>query len=430
MSKTRSEQIFLESNKYIPGGVNSPVRAFSSVGIPPVIAESAHGSHLTDVEGNTYIDYICSWGPLIFGHSPDFVTEGIEEVAKRGTTFGLPTEYELEMAKLICQSYPGLDMVRMVNSGTEATMSAIRIARGVTGRSRIVKFEGCYHGHNDALLVQSGSGMLTFGVPTSPGIPEAITSNTLVCRYNDCHEIKSVFDSYGQEIACVIVEPIAGNMGLIPGTSEFLSTLRSLCDDHGAILIFDEVISGFRAALGGAAEYYNIIPDMVCFGKIIGAGLPVGAYGGKREIMACVSPSGPIYQAGTLSGNPLALSAGIKVIDKLRSNSEYYATLDKMGRELSRGIEDNIKKLSAPCRVVQCGSLLTMFFTENVHLESFDDVKNCNTELYAKYFQAMLKQGILLPPSQFECMFLSLAHSKEDIRTTVEANYYALKEVF
>ena len=429
MNHSKSQEIFESAKQYIPGGVNSPVRAFSSVGTSPVFADHGHGSKLTDVDGNTYIDYICSWGPLIFGHSPEYLCEGIEDAIRRGTTYGLPTAAEYDMAKLISEAYPAAEMVRMVNSGTEATMSAIRVARGYTGRNKILKFEGCYHGHSDCLLVSSGSGTLTFGVPTSPGVPPEIVADTLVCPYNDCDAVESIFSACGKEIACIIVEPIAGNMGLIPGKPEFLQKLRSLCDDYGTVLIFDEVISGFRAAYGGASEVYGITPDMVCFGKIIGSGMPVGAYGGKREIMERVSPSGPVYQAGTLSGNPLAMHLGLKSLNKLRNEPEVYAKLDRLGAQLEEGFRENLKRLSLPYQLIRSGSLLCLFFTDRPVMENYEQVKTCDTQKYAAYFRGMLEQGILLPPAQFECMFLSTAHSEEDIEKTVAANYAVLKEV-
>jgi len=428
MKHDNSNALFKRAEEYIPGGVNSPVRAFQSVGMAPVFAASAHGSHICDEDGNSYIDYICSWGPLIFGHSPDYLLEGLTEAVRRGTTYGLPTAAECEMAEIICHAYSGLDMVRMVSSGTEATMSAIRVARGYTGRNKIIKFEGCYHGHSDALLVSSGSGTLTYGVPTSPGIPAQVVADTLVCRYNDCENIRELFRVCGDEIACIIVEPIAGNMGLVPGKPEFLRTLRELGDSYGAVLIFDEVISGFRVSYGGAAELYGIKPDMACFGKIIGSGLPVGAYGGRRDIMAYVSPSGPVYQAGTLSGNPLAMFMGLKSLRLLKNHQDVYAELDNKGKRLQQGMEKNLLELSLPYRVTRCGSLMTLFFCGS-EIDCYDDVKRCDTDLYGRYFRGMLDQGILLPPSQYECMFLSLAHSVEDIDRTIEKQRIVLKEL-
>lgn len=429
MIHSQSRKIFEKTSRFIPGGVNSPVRAFGAVGMTPVIASFAHGSHLTDVDGNTYVDYICSWGPLIFGHSPDFLGDDIAEAFKRGVTYGLPTEAECEMAQLLSEAYPAAEMVRMVNSGTEATMSAIRVARGYTGRNKIVKFEGCYHGHSDCLLVSSGSGTLTYGVPTSPGVPAAVVEDTIVCPYNDAEALERIFRACGGQIACVIVEPIAGNMGLVPGKPEFLAAMRRLCSEYGSVLIFDEVISGFRAAYGGAAEIYGVQPDMVCFGKIIGAGMPVGAYGGLRKIMECVSPAGSVYQAGTLSGNPLAMHMGTKVLRRMREERELYEHLDKLGLALETGIRDNLKKLSLPYRVKRSGSLLCLFFVDGFEIENYDQVKLCDVEKYAAYFRGMLDKGILLPPAQFECMFISAAHSAEDIEKTIEANYAVLEEV-
>ena len=364
----------------------------------------------------------------IFGHSPDFLTEDLVEAVQRGISYGLPTAIETDMAKLLQTAYPAAELVRMVNSGTEATMSAIRVARGYTGRNKIVKFEGCYHGHSDALLVKSGSGTLTFGVPTSAGVPADVVKDTIVAPYNNCQAIIDLFAECGDEIACVIVEPIAGNMGLVPGTPRFLQTLRDLTRQYGAVLIFDEVISGFRAAFGGAAEVYAIDPDMVCFGKIIGSGLPVGAYGGRREIMECVSPLGPVYQAGTLSGNPLAMFLGLKSLTRLQQYPECYALLDEKAARLEAGIRANLKELALPFTLTRMGSLLCLFFAAGP-MTTYDEVKASDTNLYRIYFREMLEAGILLPPAQFECMFLSLAHTDEDIDRTIAANRAALAVV-
>lgn len=427
LNQNRSAEIFAQSRRYIPGGVNSPVRAFQAVGRTPVVARSAHGPYLTDEDGNTYIDYICSWGPLIFGHSPEFLREGLLEAMERGVTYGLPTAIELEMARFVSEAYPAAEMIRMVNSGTEATMSAIRAARGYTGRNKLIKFEGCYHGHSDTLLVKSGSGTLTYGVPTSPGIPAAVVADTLVCPYNDLAAAEELFLRQGEEIACVIVEPIAGNMGLVPGEPAFLEGLSKLTQKYGAVLIFDEVISGFRAAFGGAAEVYGVTPDMVCFGKIIGSGLPVGAYAGRREIMSVVSPAGPVYQAGTLSGNPLAMFLGLKGLNRLKAHPEVYEELEKKARRLAEGFRENLNRLELDYTVNQLGSLLCLFFAGG-KIRSYDDVKYCDLKMYNAYFSGMLERGILLPPAQFECMFLSQAHSETDLEKTVEANYRALAE--
>lgn len=428
MNHSKSEAIFRESQQYIPGGVNSPVRAFQAVGTAPVVVASAHGSRIRDVDGNEYIDYIGSWGPMIFGHSPDFLIEDLIEAVQRGISYGLPTAIETDMAKLLQTAYPAAELVRMVNSGTEATMSAIRVARGYTGRNKIVKFEGCYHGHSDALLVKSGSGTLTFGVPTSAGVPADVVKDTIVAPYNNCQAIIDLFADCGDEIACVIVEPIAGNMGLVPGAPRFLQTLRDLTRQYGAVLIFDEVISGFRAAFGGAAEVYAIDPDMVCFGKIIGSGLPVGAYGGRREIMECVSPLGPVYQAGTLSGNPLAMFLGLKSLTRLQQYPECYALLDEKAARLEAGIRANLEELELPFTLTRMGSLLCLFFASGP-MTCYDEVKASDTNLYRIYFREMLEAGILLPPAQFECMFLSLAHTDEDIDRTIAANRAALAVV-
>ena len=425
MNHDRSAALFEEATRYIPGGVNSPVRAFRAVGMAPILVRSAHGSRLVDEDGNEYLDYIGSWGPMIFGHSPDFLQQGLVEAVARGTSYGLPTAIEGEMARTICQAYPAAELVRMVNSGTEATMSAIRVARGYTGRDKIVKFEGCYHGHSDVLLVKSGSGALTYGVPTSPGVPEAVVRDTLVCPYNDVEAVRRVFQDQGREIACVIVEPIAGNMGLVPGKTEFLQALRQLCTDYGAVLIFDEVISGFRAARGGAAELYGIQPDLACFGKVIGGGLPVGAYGGRREIMEYVSPLGPVYQAGTLSGNPLAMFLGLKTLHRL--DNEVYRRLEALGARLEAGIRGNLERLGLNLTLTRSGSLLCLFFAPGP-METYAQVSRCDTQFYARYFRAMLARGVLLPPAQFECMFLSAAHTEQDIDDTVAANAAALRE--
>ena len=354
MNHKKSEELYKEAVKYIPGGVNSPVRSFNSVGISPIFAKKAHGSKITDVDGNEYIDYICSWGPLMLGHSNEEIFKGMEEVVSNGISFGLATEIEVEMAKMIVEAYPAIDQVRMVNSGTEATMSALRVARGYTGRNKILKFEGCYHGHSDGLLVKSGSGTITFGVPTSPGVPTDIVKNTLVCRYNDIEDVKRTFEEHGQDIAAVIVETVGGNMGLVPGKKEFIEFLRQVCDEYKTVLIFDEVITGFRLAYDSSIGYFGIKPDMVCFGKIIGAGMPVGAYGAKKEIMACVSPVGPVYQAGTLSGNPLAMYLGKRNLEVLRYNPQIYKELDRKGAMLEEGIKNNLKELGLNYTVNRC----------------------------------------------------------------------------
>lgn len=424
----KSEVLYEEAKRYIPGGVNSPVRAFQSVGLTPIFVENAVGSKLTDVDGNTYIDYICSWGPLLLGHSLESLNINLEELFNKGVSYGLSTELEIKMAKLIVEAYPAIDQVRMVNSGTEATMSALRVARGYTGRTKIIKFEGCYHGHSDSLLVQSGSGTLTYSVPTSPGVPEGIVKETLVARYNDLESVKALFETHKGEIAAVIVEPVAGNMGVIEGKKTFLQGLRELCTKEGTILIFDEVITGFRLAYGSSPEYFGIKPDMVCLGKIIGAGLPVGAYGGKREIMQQVSPCGPIYQAGTLSGNPIAMYIGRKYLEHLKERRGIYEIIAEKAKRLEEGFKANLEQLKLPFTVNRVTSLLCLFFAKGP-IENYEDVQRCDTRLFSIYYKAMLEKGILLPPSQYEGLFLSKAHSDTDIEYTIEANYEALQIV-
>lgn len=426
MEHVKSEQLFKEAEKYIPGGVNSPVRAFKSVGLKPIFAAKAHGDRLIDVDGNEYIDYICSWGPLMLGHSPEGLADGIVEMVAKGTSYGVATEIEIEVAKMIVDAYPAIDQVRMVNSGTEATMSALRVARGYTGRNKIVKFEGCYHGHSDCLLVKSGSGTITFGVPTSPGIPEDVVKHTIVCRYNDIEDVKRVFAEQGDDIAAVIVETVSGNMGVVPGTQEFIQCLRDVCDEYKSVLIFDEVITGFRLAYNSSIGHFGIKPDMVCFGKIIGAGMPVGAYGAREEIMSCVSPVGPVYQAGTLSGNPLAMFLGKRNLETLRDNPQIYTELDRKGKMLADGIRENLKKLGLDYTVNQVGSLVCLFFTSG-EIKNFDDASKADTAKFNVYFKEMLDRGILIGPSQFEAMFLSYAHTDEDVEFTIKCNYEALK---
>ncbi|CEN79379.1 glutamate-1-semialdehyde 2,1-aminomutase [Paraclostridium sordellii] len=422
----KSLKIYEEATKYIPGGVNSPVRAFKSVGLDPVFIDRAEGCKIYDVDGNEYIDYICSWGPLMLGHSPKEIVDGIEEVVKKGTSYGVPTAIEVDMAKLIVEAYPAIDQVRMVNSGTEATMSALRVARAYTGRNKILKFEGCYHGHSDALLVKSGSGTITYGVPTSPGVPEDVVKDTLVTRYNDVEATKAMFEKHGNEIAAVILETVAGNMGVVPGKKEFIQFLRDITKEYGTVLIFDEVITGFRLAYNSSVGYYGIEPDMACFGKIIGAGLPVGAYGGKKEIMDMVSPVGPVYQAGTLSGNPLAMYMGKKNLEILRDRPEIYSELERKATKLEEGLRANVEKLGLNYTVNRAGSLVCLFFAEGP-INNYDDVTKCNVPMFNRYFEELLNRGILLAPTQFEAMFLSNAHTDEIIDETIKASYEALK---
>lgn len=429
LNNSSSKELFERAQKVIPGGVNSPVRAFKSVGCDPLFISHGRGAYVYDVDGNSYLDMICSWGPLILGHSHPFMLNDIEAVFTKGTSFGVPTEQEVIMAELISDAYKSVEMIRMVNSGTEATMSAIRVARGYTGRNKILKFEGCYHGHSDALLVKSGSGTLTYGVPTSPGVPDETVKHTITATYNDIDELDLIFNSQGDELACVIIEPVAGNMGVIPASKEFLSRLRELCTKHRALLIFDEVITGFRLAYGGAEEVYEISPDLVCFGKIIGGGLPVGAYGGKREYMSMVSPLGAVYQAGTLSGNPLAMHMGIKTLTYLKSNPTVYSHIESLAKILETEIKSFIADNNLPLEFVRTGGMTCLFFNKGIP-KSYQDVKSCDTEKYGDFFREMLAQGVLLPPAQFEGWFLSEAHTKEDVNNLISKVKEALSGVY
>lgn len=424
-----SEELYKKACLYIPGGVNSPVRAFRNVDMTPIFVESGHHSHVFDCEGKEYIDYIGSWGPLILGHSNEDIIHDIEKEFMKGTSFGLPTQKEIELAKIMCDAYPGMDMVRMVNSGTEATMSAIRVARGYTSRDKIIKFEGNYHGHSDCLLVQAGSGALTFSTPTSPGVPNDLIRNTLVCEYNNLESVKTMIEANKDEVAAIILEPVACNMGLVEGKKEFIEGLRDICTKEGIVLIFDEVISGFRLSFRGAAEYYGVTPDLACFGKIIGGGLPVGAYGGKKEIMSLVSPLGPVYQAGTLSGNPLAMEMGIRQLTYLRDHKEVYDYVNDYALRLKKGMEEIIEKYNLPCHVQQCGSLLTLFFKKD-SIYTYNDVLDCDLKAFTKYYKKMVEQGIILAPSQFEGIFIGYKHTEEDLKKTLEAMEIALKESF
>ena len=422
-----SKKLYQEAVKLIPGGVNSPVRAFQAVGDFPIFVKEGNGSHIIDVDNNEYVDFICSWGPLILGHKPQAVTEALKEAINTGTTFGIPTEIENEMAKFICENVPSVEMVRMVSSGTEATMSALRLARAYTKRDKIVKFEGCYHGHADHLLIKAGSGALTLGVPSTPGVPESIANNTLNARYNDLISVEALFKQFPEQIAAVIVEPIAGNMGLVPPKAGFLTGLRELCTKYGALLIFDEVISGFRASIGGAQKLYGITPDLTCLGKIIGGGLPVGAYGGKREIMSQVAPAGPVYQAGTLSGNPLAMAAGLALLNQLK-DEEIYTKLERLTSLLAQGLKQAADEAGVKVSINYLGSLLTVFFTESL-VECYEQAQSSNTAQFKVFFQSMLEQGYYLPPSQFECWFVSAAHTEEDINGAVKAAKRAFQKI-
>lgn len=424
---TRSEALFSEALQVIPGGVNSPVRAFRSVGGNPVFIERAHGSHILDVDGNSYIDYVGSWGPMIVGHAHEKVLEAISSTAANGTSFGAPTEIEITLAQMIIDAVPSIEKVRMVNSGTEATMSAIRLARGVTGRDKIIKFNGCYHGHCDSLLVRAGSGALTLGVPDSPGIPEDCARHTLIAEYNDLDSVTRHFSGHPGGIAAVIVEPVAGNMGVIPPVPGFLEGLRSLTLEEGSLLIFDEVMSGFRVALGGSQERFGIEPDLTTLGKIIGGGLPVGAYGGKARYMDWIAPEGAVYQAGTLSGNPLAVAAGIATLEILMEPGAY-DRLEETSRALETGLFETGRRLGAEMTFNRVGSMFTGFFTPGP-VKDFAGAKTSDTALFGRYFHAMLAQGVYLAPSQFEAGFVSLAHTGEDIAVTVQAHERALSQV-
>ena len=420
-SISQSEAMFAAAQKHIPGGVNSPVRAFKGVGGTPVFFDHAKGAYAYDVDGNRYIDYVGSWGPMILGHSAPEILDAVRARMEKGLSFGAPTLLETEMADEVCKLVPSMDMVRMVNSGTEATMSAIRLARGFTGRDKLVKFEGCYHGHSDSLLVKAGSGMLTLGVPTSPGVPAAVAENTITLTYNDLDSVKECFAQMGDQIACVIVEPVAGNMNCIPPEKSFLQGLRELCTVHGIVLIFDEVMSGFRAALGGAQAYYGIVPDMTTLGKVIGGGLPVGAFGGKREIMEYLSPLGPVYQAGTLSGNPLAMSAGLAMLKAIQQPGIYEQLNDRV-QQLLAGLQAAADKHGIPFSHNSAGSMFGIFFTELDKVKTFRDVADhCDAERFNTFFHGMLEEGVYFAPSSFEAAFMSYAHSEQDIADTIAA---------
>ncbi|MGE7826117.1 glutamate-1-semialdehyde 2,1-aminomutase [Paenibacillus sp. NPDC093718] len=421
-----SRSAFEEAKLYIPGGVNSPVRAFKSVGLTPIYIDRGEGSRVYDIDGNSFIDYVGSWGPLIMGHAHPEVVEALQETAAKGTSFGAPTLLETKMAKLVCERVPSIEVVRMVNSGTEATMSAIRLARGYTGRSKIIKFEGSYHGHADSLLIKAGSGIATLGLPDSPGVPESVASNTIAVPYNDLESVQLAFERFGEEIAAVIVEPVAGNMGVVPPQPGFLEGLRKVTSDYGSVLIFDEVMTGFRVDLNCAQGRYGITPDLTCLGKVIGGGLPVGAYGGKRELMDQIAPAGPIYQAGTLSGNPLAMAAGYTTLNLL--TPAVYEQLEERGARLQAGFERNAQEFGIPLTINRIGSMVCPFFT-NTPVVNFDTAKTSDLDRFRRYFAAMVQEGVSVPPSQFEGMFISGAHTVEDIDATIEANYNAFKSL-
>ncbi len=420
MTETKQNQLFEQAQIHIPGGVNSPVRAFKSVGGIPRFIKRAEGPYLFDADDRRYIDYVGSWGPMIVGHAHPNVIDAVKKTADNGLSFGAPTEVETLMADKVCELVPSMDMVRMVSSGTEATMSAIRLARGFTGRDKIIKFEGCYHGHADSLLVKAGSGALTLGVPNSPGVPAALAEHTLTLNYNDSEQLEQVCAAHGQDIAAIIVEPVAGNMNCVPPASGFLETLRRVCDDYGSVLIFDEVMTGFRVALGGAQALYQVTPDLTTLGKVIGGGMPVGAFGGRRDIMAHIAPLGPVYQAGTLSGNPVAMAAGLATLDLIAVNG-FYAQLEEKTKQLTEGLQSVANKAGIGMVVNQVGGMFGLFFTEAEHVENFSDVMACDAERFNHFFHGMLEKCIYLAPSAFEAGFVSSAHSTEDIENTIAA---------
>jgi len=427
MKRTASQQQIERARKVIPGGVNSPARAFGAVGGDPVVIDRAQGAYLYDLDGNRYIDYIGSWGPQILGHRHPKVMEAISAALEKGTSFGAPTASETDMAEFLCEAVPSLEKVRMVNSGTEATMSAIRVARGYTGRDRIIKFAGCYHGHVDSLLVQAGSGALTLGTPSSPGIPEGCTKDTLSVEYNDCQQLEETFKKYGSEIACVILEPVVGNMGTVVPDQEFLQTLRRLCDDNGTVLIFDEVMTGFRVAFGGAQTLFGITPDLTAMGKIIGGGMPVGAYGGKNEIMSRVSPEGPVYQAGTLSGNPVAMAAGLTTLQLLKE-LDPYPRLDEAGAKLEAGFKAAAEAAGIPHQIARVGSMMTLFFNDQP-VKNYSISSQNDTKRFARFFHGLLDRGIYFPCSQYEALFISAAHTDQDLDATINTVAEVLKEI-
>ncbi|MCP1315252.1 glutamate-1-semialdehyde 2,1-aminomutase [Halomonas sp. 707D7] len=417
---TTSAELFELATRHIPGGVNSPVRAFKGLHRPPVFMERAQGAYLFDVEGNRYIDYVGSWGPMITGHADQDVLAAVRARLDNGLSFGTPTAVETTMAELICEMIPSMEMVRMTSSGTEATMSAIRLARGSTGRDKIVKFEGNYHGHSDSLLVKAGSGALTHGEPSSPGVPASLAEHTVTLSYNDPEGVEACFAEIGDEIACIIVEPVAGNMNCIPPQPGFLETLRRVCTEHGSLLIFDEVMTGFRVALGGAQAHYAVTPDLTCLGKIVGGGMPVGAFGGRRDIMQNLSPMGPIYQAGTLSGNPLAMAAGVTLLQKLREPG-FHEALAQRVRTLCTGLEERAAAAGVPMMTQSVGGMFGLFFTAQSRVDNFAQATACDPEVFRRFFGAMLDHGVYLAPSAFEAGFMSSAHTPEDIQKTLDA---------
>ena len=416
----KSEQLFEQARAVIPGGVNSPVRAFAAVGGTPPFIDHAEGAYLVDVDGNRYIDYVGSWGPMITGHAHPEIIAAVSEVVKKGLSFGAPCALEVELAQKICDTMPSIDLVRMTCSGTEATMSAIRLARGFTGRDKIIKFEGCYHGHADSLLIKAGSGALTLGVPSSPGVPAALADYTVTLEYNNSEQVREAFAEIGDEVACVIVEPVAGNMNCVPPVDGFLQTLRSCCDESSSLLIFDEVMTGFRVGLGGAQERYGIVPDLTTLGKVIGGGMPVGAFGGRREVMNHIAPLGPVYQAGTLSGNPVAMAAGLKNLEII-SRPGFFEELTQRTTQLISGLQDAAEANAVAMRANQVGAMFGLFFTDQPEVTSFSQVSACDVERFTRFFHGMLGRGVYLAPSAYEAGFVSAMHGAAEIELTVEA---------
>ncbi|WP_455200348.1 glutamate-1-semialdehyde 2,1-aminomutase [Kaarinaea lacus] len=417
---TRSHDLFEQAQQYIPGGVNSPVRAFRGVGGDPVFFKHSEGAYLVDEDNNRYIDYVASWGPMIVGHQHPEVIKAVQAVVAEGIGYGAPTAIETEMAQLVCELVPSVEMVRMVNSGTEATMSAIRLARGYTGRDKLIKFEGCYHGHSDSLLVKAGSGALTLGVPTSPGVPASLAEHTITLNYNDIDQVRQAFDEVGDQVACVIVEPVAGNMNCIPPVPGFLEGLRELCDKHGAVLIFDEVMTGFRVALGGAQQHYGVTPDLTTLGKVIGGGLPVGAFGGKKAIMQEIAPLGPVYQAGTLSGNPVSMAAGLTTLNLIQE-AGFHDGLSQKAAMLCDGLKQRAAAAGIPLATNQVGGMFGVFFTDTDEVTTFQQVTKCDIEQFQIFYHGMLSQGVYLAPSAFEAGFVSAAHTDKEINATLDA---------
>ena len=429
MQFTKSIDAFKRAQQSIPGGVNSPVRAFKSVNLNPVFIQKAKGTVITDIDGNQYIDFLASWGPLIFGHAHEAILASITEAAVKGTSYGAPTEYETVMAELIVKMVPSVEKVRMVNSGTEATMSAVRLARGFTKRDGLVKFAGNYHGHGDSFLIHAGSGAITLGLPDSPGVTLGTAHDTFTAEYNNLDSVRALFKEKGNEIAAIIVEPVSGNMGVVPPTKEFLQGLRTITKEYGALLIFDEVITGFRLAKGGAQEYFGVMPDLTTLGKIIGGGLPVGAYGGRKDIMDMLAPIGPVYQAGTLSGNPLAMAAGIAMLTLINETPDFYAELERKAARLESGIRKNLLATGVKGVINRVGSMMTLFFTNEIQVTSLAEAMKSDTGKYAAYFKMSLESGIYIAPSQFESLFVSYAHTDEDIDAILDANLKALKQL-